>query len=258
MLFTYLCVTKPNNMSTTTITRVRNYQGSNSFIVKMQDVIKRWGNLTPKQLEAVEKCLNTVEKKVDVESMPEDLQKIAKYEGSNSFVSDIKSKLLTYGTLSEKQVSAALTSIQKEIDKQRTVNLNIPTVGETIKVGRAIGQGLREKYGLKFNPILLDITKVAAISPKAVKFEAKMTIKRGDVCMCCAKTLTDEFSMLTRMGKQCAHHMGVEYIKDASQAERFREEYLKRVDEIGVMEVWVPKSKIVKWEGKTEVILKMI
>jgi hypothetical protein len=30
------------------------------------------------------------------------------------------------------------------------------------------------------------------------------------------------------------------------------------VDEIGVMEVWVPKKKIVKWEGKTEVILKMI
>ena len=76
--------------------------------------------------------------------------------------------------------------------------------------------------------------------------------------MCCAKTLTDEFSMLTRMGKQCAKHMGVEYIKDASQAEKFRVEYLKRVDEIGVMEVWVPKSKIVKWDGKTEVILKMI
>jgi hypothetical protein len=165
---------------------------------------------------------------------------------------------MEFGTLTENQKTAAIRTIQKEDDKKRTFELNIPTVGETIKVGRTIGQGLREKYGLKFNPILLDVTKVSAISPKAVKFEAKMTVKRGDVCMCCGKSLTDEFSMLTKLGKQCAGHMGVEYIKDVTQAEKFREEYLKRVDEIGVMEVWVPKSKIVKWEGKTEVILKMI
>lgn len=243
---------------TTTIDKVRNYQGSNTFIIKMKDALKKWGGLTPKQLEAVEKCLNSVEVKIDVDTMPEDLQKIAKYEGNNSFVNDIKSKLLKYGTLTEPQKNAALNTIQKEIDKSLTRKVNIPTVGETIKIGRRIGQGLREKYGLKFNPILLDITKVAAVSPKAVLFEAKMTVKRGDVCMCCAKTLTDEFSMLTRMGKICANHVGVEYITDASQAERFREEYLKRVEEIGVMQVWVPKSKIVKWEGKTEIILKMI
>ena len=85
-----------------------------------------------------------------------------------------------------------------------------------------------------------------------------MTVKRGKVCVCCLKTLTDEFSMLTNMGKICADHMGVEYITDKSQAEKFREEYLKRVEEIGEMEFWVPKSRIIKWDGKTEVILKMI
>lgn len=243
--------------TTTTISRVRNYEGSNSFIIKMKDSLKKWGNLTQKQLEAVEKCLNS-RVEVKVEELSEEMQSIAKYEGTSTFVLDIKRKLMEFGTLTENQKSAALRTIQKEDNKKKTFELDIPTVGETIKVGRTIGQGLREKYGLKFNPILLDVTKVSAISPKAVKFEAKMTIKRGDVCMCCAKTLTDEFSMLTRMGKQCAGHMGVEYIKDASQAERFREEYLKRVDEIGIFEFWIPKSKIVKWEGKTEVILKMI
>jgi hypothetical protein len=136
--------------------------------------------------------------------------------------------------------------------------MNIPTIGETIKVGRSIGQQMKEQYGLKFNPILLDITKVLAVSPKAVKFSGKMTVKRGDVCVCCAKTLTDEFSMLTKMGKTCAKHMGVEYITDLSQAERFREDYLKKVEEIGILEFWVPKSRIIKWDGKTEVILKMI
>lgn len=243
--------------TTTTISRVSNYQGSNSFIIKMKESLKKWGNLTQKQLDAVEKCLNS-RVEVKVEELSEEMQSIAKYEGTSTFVLDIKRKLLEFGTLTENQKSAVLRTIQKEEDKKRTFQLDIPTVGETIKVGRTIGQGLREKYGLKFNPILLDVTKVSAISPKAVKFEAKMTVKRGDVCMCCAKTLTDEFSMLTRMGKQCAGHMGVEYIKDASQSERFREEYLKKVDEIGIFEFWIPKKKIVKWEGKTEVILKMI
>lgn len=85
-----------------------------------------------------------------------------------------------------------------------------------------------------------------------------MTVKRGDVCVCCGKTLTDEFSMLTKMGKQCANHMDIPYITDASQAEQFREEYLKRVEEIGEMEFWVPKSQLKKFEGKVETVLKMV
>jgi nucleoside-triphosphatase THEP1 len=72
------------------------------------------------------------------------------------------------------------------------------------------------------------------------------------------KTLTDEFSMLTGMGKICAKHVGVEYITDKSQAQRFREEYLKRVDEIGEMEFWVPKSQIKKWDGVTASIVGTI
>jgi hypothetical protein len=33
---------------------------------------------------------------------------------------------------------------------------------------------------------------------------------------------------------------------------------LRRVDEIGEMEFWVPKAQLKKWEGKTEVVLQMI
>lgn len=244
-------------MSTIIISRVQNYQGANTFIMKMKETLKKYNSLTPKQLDAVEKIFNS-EVKVDVENLPEDLKKIAKYEGENTFVKDMAKKLLTYGTLTHKQVSAALTSIQKEEDKKRTLKVKIPVVGDTIKVGRTVGQGLKEQYGLQFNPILLDVTKILSVSPKAVKFSGKMTVKRGDVCVCCGKTLTDEFSMLTKMGKQCAGHMKIPYITDASQAEQFREAYLKRVEEIGEMQFWVPKAQIKKWEGKGETFLKMI
>ena len=240
-----------------TITQVQNYQGSNSFVLKMKDVIKKYGFLTSKQEAAIEKILNAPVEAKQVE-LTDDMKKIQSYAGENSFVKEIQSKLETYGKLSDKQVLAAINQIQKEETKVATKQMNVPTEGDTIQVGRRIGQQMKETYGLEFNPTILDITKVLAISPKAVKFSGKMTVKRAKVCVCCAKSLTDEFSMLTTMGKTCAKHMGVEYIKDKSQADRFRKDYLKRVEEIGEMIFWVPKSQLKNWEGNSNFLLEIL
>lgn len=236
--------------------KVRNYQGQNRFILNMKDALKKWGGLTPKQLEATEKALNSEVKTIDMENLPEGIKRILDYKGENNFVKDIASKFQKWGTLTSKQISAAVAQIQKEEDKEKTIRMNWPCQGETIKLGRRIGEQLKEQYGLEFNPILIDITRVKAISPKAVQFTGKLTIKRGKVCTCCMKTLTDEFSMLTGMGKICAGHLRIPYITDASEAERFRNDYLRRVEEIGEMTFWVPKSQIKKWDGDTEAILR--
>jgi hypothetical protein len=243
---------------TNTIEKVRNYQGTNSFVNKMKQVVHQYGSLTPNQLTAVDKCLNDVPKQVNVETLPEDMRRIADYKGGNDFVKEIANKLMTFGTLTERQKSAALNTIEKEENKAKKVTMKLPVIGDTVKVGRNIGIKLKEEYNLKFNPILIDVTRILAVTPKAVKLSGKMTVKRGDVCMCCAKTLTDEFSMLTRMGKTCAKHMGVEYITNVNDADRFREEYLKRVDEIGEFEFWIPNSQIKFWEGKGEFVVKHI
>lgn len=242
-------------MSQSTISKVRNYQGTNSFVNKMKSVVNQYGSLTIKQTEAVEKCLkaSTV---VESKELPEDVKRIMDYTGENSFVKEIASKFKKYATLSEKQVSAAINQIQKEEDKERTIRMNWPVIGDSIKITRKVGEELKKTYGLQFNPIILDITKLMAVSLKAVQFEAKMTVKRGKVCTCCGRTLTDEFSMLTGIGKLCAKHIRVPYITDRSQAERFRNEYLERVEEIGKMVFWIPKSQIVKWEGITESMVK--
>jgi hypothetical protein len=244
------------DMTTDIATQVKNYNGNNSFIIKMKDSISRYGSLTPKQRTAVEKIFSNLAEIKSVE-LTGDLKVISDYQGSNSFVNDIKSKLAQFGKLSDKQVSAAMKQIDKENNKPVVRKMNFKAEGDTIKVGRGIGQGLKEKYNLNFNPILLDITKVMGVTAKAVKFSGKMTVKRGDVCVCCAKTLTDEFSMLTKMGKTCAKHMGVEYITDKSQADKFREDYLKKVEEIGEMEFWVPRNQIKLWDGKGGFILDM-
>ena len=180
--------------TTTTIEKVQNYKGTNSFIIKMKDTIKKYNRLTPKQEEVV------------------------------------------------------LGIFQKE-HNERTIEMNWRTPGETLIIGRNIGQKLKETYGLEFNPTLIDITRLLSVSPKAVKFSGKMTIKRGDICMCCGRTLTDEFSMLTKLGKTCAKHMRINYIKNVSEVERFRDQYMKRVEEIGEMEFVVPKKQIKRWDG---------
>jgi hypothetical protein len=243
--------------TTTTVSRVRNYEGSNQFLLNLKSALQRWGSLTPKQMESAEKALKGVQK-INVETMSDDLKQIMNYNGPSEFVNDIKSKFTRYGTLSDKQISASLKQIQKEVDKVNTLRLKIPTPGETVTVGRKIGQQMKEAYGLEFNPMIIDITKLLGVSPKAIKFSGKLTTGRGKVCRCCAKTLTDEFSMLTGVGKLCAKHMRIPYITDKSQADRFLNDYLKRVEEIGEMEFWVPKSQVKKWEGKTEIVLKMI
>lgn len=240
-----------------TLTLVQNYQGTNSFIVKMKDAVSKYGSLTANQAAAVEKILNAPVEAKQVE-LTEDMKKIQGYTGVNSFVKDIQSKLEKYGKLSDKQVSAALGQINKEIAKTQVRKVSIKLNDEAILVGRKVGQELKEAYGLQFNPMVLDITKVTSISPKAIKFIGKMTSKKGNVCVCCGRELTDEFSMITKMGKTCAKHMNVEYIKDKSEVERFRNDYLKRIDEIGTFEFWVPKKQIREWRGIGEELLNIL
>jgi len=182
---------KTHIMTATTTQRVKNYQGNNSFVLKMKDSLNKWGSLTTKQEEAVEKCLNSEIKVIDMDNLPEDIKKILNYTGSNTFVKDIAEKFRTYGTLTDRQKSVATSQIKKEEDKDKTIQ---------------------------------------------VKW-------------------TDEFSMLTNLGKICAKRLGVDYITNKDQAGEFRERYLKRIDEIGEMEFWVPKSQIVKWEGIHEQVI---
>lgn len=64
----------------TTLDRVRNYEGDNSFVLKMKTVVAKYNGLTPNQLAAVEKCLNAVTI-VKVEEMSEDMKRIVDLQG---------------------------------------------------------------------------------------------------------------------------------------------------------------------------------
>ena len=84
-----------------TLTLVQNYQGTNSFIMKMKDAISKYGSLTANQAAAVQKILTAPVEAKQVE-LTEDMKKIQAYAGENSFVKEIQSKLEKYGKLSDK------------------------------------------------------------------------------------------------------------------------------------------------------------
>lgn len=235
--------------TTSTVEKVKNYQGQSRFLLNLKDSLKKYGGLTFKQLEAAEKTFNGEVKTIDLENLPEDLKNILNYEGESVFVKDISEKLRKFGTLTDKQKFTAMKAIQKEEDKKKSIVVHWATPGQTILVGRKVGQGLREKYGLEFNPMILDITEIIEVRPKAIRFKAKMTDSRGKWCCICNKTLTDELSMLSGVGKICSKHFGVPYLTSKDDAEQYRQNYLKRIEEIGEMEVWAPRTSIKKWEG---------
>ena len=102
-----------------TIAQVQNYKGSNSFILKMKDAISKYGSLTVNQKSAVEKILNAPVEAKQVE-LTDDMKKIQAYQGENSFVKEIQSKLEKYGkselVSKEVKLDAAIVQAKKQTD----------------------------------------------------------------------------------------------------------------------------------------------
>jgi hypothetical protein len=82
------------------------------------------------------------------------IQRVQEYKGKNSFIGKMKDTLTKYGKLTPKQEEVVVNILEKEESEvKNTRNFNINVIGETLKVGRAVGQGMKEKYELQFNGI---------------------------------------------------------------------------------------------------------
>ena len=135
--------------------KVRQYEGVNSFIKKLQPSLMKWGQLTPKQYAVAEKLIMQELRQVEVkvEELPVELRAIVEYTGESNFVNDLKVKYKKYRKLTEKQVSAGYRAIDRETQKDSQKELNIKLVGNTIKLGRKIALSIKENYDMDFHPI---------------------------------------------------------------------------------------------------------
>jgi hypothetical protein len=84
--------------------------------------------------------------------LPQETLPIANYEGKNNFVNDIRSKLLRFRKLSEKQIEMALNQIKKEggdkkVENQRTTNDLVKDIQDEIV--RVLNDKIQSQQGLK-------------------------------------------------------------------------------------------------------------
>ena len=130
-------------------------------------------------------CINKSDKTM---TNSEILDKVQKYEGTSSFVVKMKEVIVRYGKLTQKQEEAVVNIFNKEKD-EKVYNVNWPTVGQTIHLGINVGQKLKEKYELEFNPMLMDITRIIAIGKKEIKFSGKIDNTKEAIFVCVVEEL---------------------------------------------------------------------
>jgi len=239
--------------------KVRNYEGNNDFIKGLKPGLMKYGRLTPKQFSVAEKLILQEERQKDVkvEELPHTLRAIVEYKGESKFVLDLQEKYKKYRRLTDKQVQAGYQAVDREIQKNSQRDLNIPLVGNTIKLGRKIAGDIKEENNLAFYPILVDVTQIVTMSNRALKLKAKLTKENGGICRCCGKTLTDYMSQMTGIGPVCAAYVGVKHPQDKSEVEQFKKNMSDKIDEIGEFEFWIPKRQIVEWNGAGAMMLKI-
>jgi len=239
--------------------KVRNYEGTSNFLNSLKANLSKYGRLTPKQYTAAEKIIVSESRKeeVNVEELPANLKAIVTYKGESTFINDLKDKYMKYRRLTEKQVIAGSQAVDREVQKNSQKDLNIPLVGDTIKIGRKIALEIKKSYDLDFHPILVDVTKLVKSSNRALLIRAKLTKENGGICRCCGKTLTDEMSQMTGIGPVCASYVGVKHPASRRDIPQFQEEIAKKIDEIGEFEFWIPKRSIQKWTGTGAVLMKI-
>ena len=70
------------------------------------------------------------------------IEQVQNYKGNNSFIIKMKDTISRYNRLTPKQEEVVIGIFQKE-KNERTIQVNWPTFGETLVIGRKIGQQLK-------------------------------------------------------------------------------------------------------------------
>ena len=173
------------------------------------------------------------------------LTKVKKYEGINGFILSLQGGLNKYGSLTPKQLSAAdsffnkLEQPKSQVSEGKEVNVNL-------KISKFIAKRIAEDNKLEFRPFLVTISKVLRTTNKAYEVVGRMNTSDVTSCRCCGLDLTDWKSQATGVGPVCAKNLGIPYVKKEEDVVVFKKLLKMKIDEIGDLTFWVPKSQIVE------------
>lgn len=175
---------------------------------------------------------------------------LKEYQGGNGFMNSVKSALNKYGDLTEKQAIATHNFFVREGEKQKRQREGLP-VGDFIEllspvfveIKGGFVHSLSEKLEMgNVKSYAWVVHEISRITKKAILVRAKIAGSEYSLhyCRICGRKLTDQFSQATGMGKVCAGHMEIPYIKDLSEVAEFKLAMDRRIQEIGMKEFWLP------------------
>jgi hypothetical protein len=170
------------------------------------------------------------------------LTKVKEYNGNNTFILSLKGGLNKYGSLTPKQLSAAGNFFSK-FDQPQPVSVE-KEVNVNLKVSKFIAKRIAEDNELEFNPYLVTITKVLRTTNRAFQVVGRMNTSDVTSCRCCGKDLTDWRSQATGVGPICSKSLGIPYVTKEEDVEVFKKLLKLKIENIGDLTFWVPKSQI--------------
>jgi len=172
-------------------------------------------------------------------------QNVREYKGNNNFILSLQNGLKKYGALTPKQLEAA-TNFFSKFTKEEKKEISEKQVNVNLKVSKFIAKRIANDNNLEFNPFLVTISKVLNETSKAYQVVGRMNTSDVTSCRCCGKDLTDWRSQATGVGPVCSKYLNIPYVKNVEDVAVFKKMLKLKIDEIGDLTFWVPKSQIVE------------
>lgn len=173
---------------------------------------------------------------------PELEQFLLSYNGTFSFILDIRSKFLKYKRLSDKQwdgVRKCMVQQQKNNAGPITtaIKCSIPIV-----VSATAARVIAKMHGWSFNPCTFVLTSIVSYDRKGYTVKGKIDwTGNATSCRCCQKDLTDWRSQATGVGPVCVKRLSISYVKDKNDIARFQKEMEDLCAKLGEVEFYIKK-----------------
>ena len=165
------------------------------------------------------------------------------YNGTFDLLLNMRSSLIRYGKLSDRQWAAAAKCLApKPLDQPQilSVKCNRPIIIST-NTARQIAR----INNWPFNPRTLIVTQIKSTDRKGFTVVVKIDWT-GDSqdCRCCGKALTDWRSQATGVGPVCVKRTSIKYVTNQADVARFQMEMEALAQKLGEVEVTLKRWNI--------------
>lgn len=193
----------------------------------------------------------SITSKTPLTAHQEDLKvKLMAYNGTFPFLLDLRSKLLKYSNLSDKQWSAVDKCLQPTPTVDPTL-IAVDSCAIPITVSPTAARYLAKKNNWAINPTTLVVMRIMNRDRNGYNVRVKADWS-GNVgsCRCCGKTLTDWRSQATGVGPYCVKGTGIPYVRNQQDVTRFQKDMEDLCAKLGEVDVYIKKWHINQGERR--------